>query len=511
MDTPRDLGLPYDAWRAGQRKAIRTILTAPKTHVVITAPTGSGKSGIAAALQPLAGNRRVVVLTGTLALQDAYTVFPHLVELRGARHYPCHAARQEFSSWFTKRRGPIGCDEGPCHLDVPCALKESGCTYFDAKRAFMTATAGQTSYASWLAHRRIGQPLGYADVLVCDEAHTLPEQLMQACRVDIPYALLDSSRTPRGHKQWRAWATERLDHLDAQGTEIDLEGLHREQLVRGLKLMAGMDHTWAWDEDTTGFHFEPTVPRDLLPMLQTFDGAAQVVYLSATITPMTLELLGVDPDDVTELELVSTFPVEHRPVYFVPGARGNYNAMKNEANFSQLVDAIDEICEDRGDRRGVIHPVSFLRGSNIVERSKQSYRMVLHQRGESTASVVRRFRDAGPDAILVSPSVMTGHDFPYRDAEFNILAKLPIPNTQSSIMKARCKATPRYRDHYTAQHLVQACGRIVRAEDDRGETFIVDEDIRWWYKHNRDLVPSYFQDAVVETRRRVSPPPALAA
>lgn len=511
MDSPRDLGLPYDHWRTGQRKAIRTILSAQTDHVVVGAPTGSGKSGIAAALSPLAPSRRVVVLTGTLALQDAYGSFENLVELRGARHYPCRAAHQEFASWFKHSHRPIACDEGPCHLDVPCALKESGCSYFDQKRAFTNAPAGQTSYASWLAHRRIGQPLGHADLLTCDEAHTLPEQLMQACRVDIPYSLLDSTKIPRGHRQWAAWASERLQHLESEAVEIDLEGLHREQLVRGLKLLAGMDHTWAWDEDVQGFHFEPTVPRDLLPMLQTFDGASQVAYLSATITPRTLELLGIDAENVTYLELDSTFPVAHRPIYFMPGARGNFKAMKDSRNFQALVDAIDEFAEDREDRRGIIHPVSFQRGEAIFAASSQRGRMVLHRRGESTAAAVRRFRLAGPQAILVSPSVMTGHDFAYRDAEFNIIAKLPFPNTSSAIMRARCKATPRYRDHYTMQHFVQACGRIVRAEDDRGETAIFDEDVRWWYRRNRDLAPKYFADAVVETRRRVLPPPALAA
>lgn len=509
MQTPRELGLPYDEWRPGQRKAIRTLQFARTTHVVINAPTGSGKSGIAAALPMVDPERRYVVLTGTLALQNIYAMFPHLTDLRGARHYECVAAKGEFASWFGKRRrGFIGADEGPCHFNQMCGLKDEGCPYFDAKRAFIASRSGRTNYAAWLANRRTGTGLGPADMVLCDEAHTLPEQLMAAHRVDIPYSLLDA-RPPRGWRKWARWATERLTMLEAKELRIDLEGMHREQLSRSLRLLADMDETWAWEEDVEGFHFEPTVPRNLLSLLQTFDGVSQIAYLSATITPAMLDLFDVDPADVTYLELPNTFPVERRPIYVIPSPKGSWKAMQDGENWTRLVNVIDELCEDRDDRRGVIHTVSFQRARDLYYASAHQPRMILHTPGESGQAVVDRFRQAGPTAILVSPSVMTGHDFPYQDAEFNIIAKMPFPNTSSPIMRARCAATPRYRDHYTMQHLVQACGRVNRAADDFGETFIADGDFRWWYRQNRDLAPDYFDDALVETRRRVSPPPPL--
>lgn len=508
MQTPRALGLPYDDWRPGQRKAIRTILNADTTHIMVNAPTGSGKSGIVAALPNLDDERRFIVLTGTLALQDVYAVFPHLLDLRGARHYECLAARGEFAGWFKGRKGRITCDEGPCHLQQGCALKDDGCGYFDAKRAFVASHAGRTNYAAWLSNRRVGTGLGTADMVVCDEAHALPEQLMSASRVDIPYDLLDA-RPPRGWRKWVRWADERLTMLEEKELMISGEGMNREQLARSLKTLSQMDDTWAWEEDVEGFHFEPTIPKLLLPLLQTFDGVSQVAYLSATITPSMLDLFDINADDVTYLELPSTFPVERRPIYLVPGAKGSWKSMQDPDNWTSLMDAIDEICEDRDDRRGIIHSVSFERARQIVLSSRERGRMILHTPGESGQAVVARFREAGPTAILVSPSVMTGHDFPYEQAEFNILAKMPFPNTSSPIMRKRCEMTPRYREHYTMQHVVQACGRVNRAEDDFGETFIVDADFRWWYRHHRDLAPDYFDAALVTTRRRVVPPPPL--
>jgi Rad3-related DNA helicase len=504
MQSPRDLGFPFDDWRPGQRGAIRSILNGQTTHLVVNAPTGSGKSLIAATCPALDGAHRYVILTATLALQDQYGIFPELLDLRGAYHYRCLAAADEFKDWFKHRRvDRVRCDDGPCHVDVQCSLKEHGCEYYDQKRAFIAAHAGKTSYAAWLANRRAGSPLGVADVLVCDEAHALPEQLMAACRVDIPHHLVDSHKVPRGWKGWARWAVERLDHL--RGTSDDVPNVHREQLARGLRLMAGMDASWAWDMDQDGYHFEPTIPRELLHHLQTFDGKTQVVYLSATVTPATLALLDVDPEDVHYHIMPNTFDVARRPVYAVSGGFGNFRAMRNDDNWHGWMDAIDQVCEDRDDRRGLIQPVSFKRGAEIYDASHAKDRMILHERGESASHAVERFRRAGPIAILVSPSIMTGHDFKYQDAEFNIIAKLPFPNTKSSIMRARCRHTARYRDNYIMQHLIQASGRIVRADDDQGETFIVDEDFKWWYQDNRDLAAEWFDEAVQYTSRRVRP------
>lgn len=509
MQTPSQLGLPYPDWRPGQRLALRTVLSARTPHVVINAPTGSGKSVIAAALSQLQPEKRHVTLTATKALQDQYQEFPFLVDLKGASNYPCRAATAEFADWFPiTHRKSIRCDDGPCHLGYPCALKDVGCDYFDARRSFVAASAGTTNYAAWLANRRVGSGLGVADRLVCDEAHALPEQLMSACRIDIPHALVDG-RVPKGYRGWARWAEERLHHLATE----DHSTAKREQLDRGLRMMATMDASWAWDQDDRGYHFEPTIPRLLMPTLQQVEAGerSRVVYLSATIMPSMFDLLDVDQANITFHTMRSTFPVENRPIYFAPGARADFRSMKHEWQQERFIDAIDVLCEAREDRRGLIHSVSFARAEHIYHNSSQHGRMILHHKGESAAHAVMRYLNGPDNAVLVSPSIMTGFDFKYGKAEFQILPKLPFPNTQSNIMRARIRNTPRYWDHLTMQLFVQACGRIVRAWDDRGETFVTDTNVEWWYRANRDLAPDWFDDAIIRTRRRITPLQKLAA
>lgn len=498
MKPPRSYGLPYDAWRPGQTLAVRTAQYAKTPHVVIQAPTGSGKSLIAAALTRM-DDRRRVILTATKGLMEQYgSTFPFLYDIRGMSNYECLAARDEFQKVFQLRRGPVMCDDGPCHGGARCSLKDQGCLYFDRYRSALAHRTPLSNYAYWLATRRYGKGLGMADP-ICDEAHALPEQLMAACALAIPKSLLTAA-PPTTHEGWRHWA-ELMIHTLAPGSDDDTR-VRRHKTVETLKTLARIDGTWAWDETDHQFVFEPVVPRLLLPLLHTFDHVSTVVYLSATITPHTLRLLAIDPADVTFHTIRSTFPVERRPVYLVPGARNDYRI--TDEGRAELYDAVWTFVDPRASlhRRGIIHTVSYQRQRETIGACPTHLRnrLVWHKGPGDLAKAVARYRTT-PGAILVSPSVMTGWDFPDDECRWQVILKVPFPNTTSAIMRARIAATEGYRDHLTMQTLVQACGRPVRSDTDWGETAIFDEHVGWFLRKYQDLAPRSFLDAVVSTRR----------
>jgi hypothetical protein len=765
MKSPSDLGMAVDDWRPGQRLAIRTALHSKRPHVVIQASTGSGKSLIGAALTQLSPYRSVV-LTATLGLMEQYTrEFPFLYDVRGMSNYECLAARDEFQRLFPlKVRGrAVRCDDGPCRVGLTCTLKDLGCLYFDRYRSALASAHVLTNYSYWLSMRRFGRGLGLAQQLICDEAHALPEQLMAACRIEIPANMLDS-KLPRKWQDWKRWALAKSEDL-VPGDDDDTR-YRRSRMQDTLKMLSGIDETWAWDREYDKVVFEPTIPRLLLPMLHTFDSASTIVYLSATITPAMLRLLGVPDSDVDYLALKSSFPVERRPVYLVPSARVDYRMSENAK--ARWYATMDAIIAKRLDRKGIIHTVSYTRQQEIMANSAYGKYMIAPQRSSEVPRAVAEFKAAKAPAILISPSVMTGYDFPYClaphtrvltsdlkyvevgsvragdrlaafdehqmtgrgrrwretevtrtreisrpcykltfedgteitasaehkwlvirssgesawittknlrcsktyksrvarlldvwekradrqagylagifdgeghfyqgigavsrgnarqvvlamhqvdnvvlrqtidalklegfkykiyskgariegcqpgftvalvrrneqlrllgeirpvrllnklrwdalgqiratpcrlvqkeflgnrcvtamqttsktfiaeglashncECEYQIVAKVPFPNTQSAITKARVKATEGYRDHLTVQHLVQACGRGMRAADDACETFIVDEHVRWFLEQAEDLIPSWFAESIVSTRRTIKPPPRL--
>lgn len=532
VQTPRDLGLPHDTWRTGQALAIKIALKGVRPHTIVQAPTGTGKSLIAGgvAIYDQRASQRDVILTGTKGLQDQYShEQPMLTDVRGMSNYECLAAAGEFRNWFAvTRTRSVTCDRGPCRSGQTCSIKLNGCLYYDAVRAFLASPIGLTNYDWYFAQRRYGTGVGHVHRLMLDEAHDLPERLMSACAIELPLHTVPKGaqyQYPPDEKQgrrkvspskrivdqaidaWRVWAhTERSRHSPSLGDSEDSR-YRKVRLLDALEHMERIDHTWAWDTTRDALVFEPTIPRNLFPLLVAPGERTKAVYLSATITPALLRLLGVPDDDVTFYSLKSRFPSRSRPVYVCGHTRVDHWMTKDE--WVDVVGLCDDIITPRLDRRGLVHTKSFERAQNFVDTTRHRDKVVLHRRGESAARAVERYRAIRGPALLVSPSISTGFNFAYQDAEYQILLKMPFLDTRDNRTRVRLRATEGYGDHVVSQEVIQTCGRINRAEDDQGETFIVDGHARWLLGRydNEGLLPESFTDALYYESPRQLPFP----
>src|SRR5258708_7446206 len=127
----------------------------------------------------------------------------------------------------------------------------------------------------------------------------------------------------------------------------------------------------------------------------------------------------------------SRFPIDRRPIYLLPGARVDFRTMQRPDALASWAHAIADFCDLRTDRSGIIHTVSYDRAEQIEALVDFGARLVLiHHRGTPAAAIVARFKAAPRGTILVSPSVMTGFDFPHTECEFIIIVNLPIPDTR---------------------------------------------------------------------------------
>lgn len=515
MKTPAELHLPWPDWRPGQRLAIRTALTTKKPHTIIQAPTGSGKTAIAGAIAAQRGTR-VGILTATNGLMQQYErLLPWLTPIRGAGNYECLAARDELKKYFRmiKHRSNIMCDDGPCRSGIKCSLKESGCEYFDAYRTALNDRTPISNYAYFLAINRYGNGLGTFSDIVCDEAHALAEELMKAHQQRIDRSLLQG-KEPKTRKQWVRWANAELARLPSEGAERDDDRVKVKRLRDTLVVIAGMDRSWAWDWDQDHVVFEPTIPRQLLSMLAGKD--TRVIHLSATIAPASLQILGIDPADIEHHEMPSRFDVKNRPVYVLKCVRVDYKW--NQSEHDWWLRTIDQIVKGRTDRNGLIHTVSYERADDIIANSKYRDLMITRNfwgrpcapRAKDLAGALDELRTSRTPKILVHPAIGTGYDFAHDMARYQIVAKLPFPNTTSSIMRARITHTEGYRDNLTMRTLVQTVGRPVREDTDWAETFIIDDHARWFLTQDqyRDLAPDSFLEAV-QWIKRVPDPPSL--
>ena len=122
---------------------------------------------------------------------------------------------------------------------------------------------------------------------------------------------------------------------------------------------------------------------------------------------------------------------------------------------------------------------------------------------------VRNFKASQHPIILVSPSIATGYDFPYQECEYQILGKVPYPDTRSKLIKARCDKDKDYAPYIAMMNLVQACGRGTRAPDDHCENFIIDDNIKWFKWKFADFAPKWWHQAYKQLATIPEPPEAL--
>lgn len=537
LPPPPVFGLPdtFASWRDGQLDAILSAHDAPTRVSALVLPTGAGKSLVYMALAQMS-QARALVLTSTKALQKQLTndfdTLDQLAEMKGQSSYPCRAMQRggELYESFGGERGDawVGCDHGPCHVGVNCSLKESGCAYFDALARANRSRILVTNYAFWCTQYWLGakRTLTWTpDLLILDEAHEAPNELAASIGASIAKDdVSDILHEPLGRAAdrdahtWIAWAKTRAHDL-RQRIEDDVLVTSRERVVhvrraqwllRRLERVAGMDpQITLTSDEPDGVKFDVVWAAAYAEKVL-LRGVPKIVLTSATLTKKTADLLGIPSASITWHESAHSYPIERRSVYVLPTIRVDSKMTLYHENV--LLNKVDQIVAPRADRKGLIHTVSYKRRDLVITKSDHARRMITHSRRD-TQGQIAAFKASRPESgrILVSPSMTTGYDFPYTAAEFQIIVKVPFPDSRDPIISARTMIDPDYPLYVAMQQLVQMVGRIMRAPDDAGETFILDDHARWFLPKCKKLgfAPRWFWAAVQWIDKLPPVPPAL--
>jgi len=512
LPSPQALGLDKPGWRVGQDRALWDLLNCDKRFFALVQPVGSGKSITYTAYSILQGGRWLF-LTATRSLQTQIMrdleKLRTWIDVRGQSNYVCLADE------------PRPVSEGMCHAGVQCDLRASGCTYYDRVRQAANFNV-VTNYSWWLHNGAYGQSIGEFDGMVLDEAHHAPDELSAFLGVYVSewelQNLARAGRVPTS-STWQEWArdvreqlTRRVDSthvsaLDRRGAEL----LTRvKDLLRRITRLAMIESpsAWTFERSGKGWRWDPISPAEFAESYL-YRKIPRVVFVSATIRQKTLDLMGVPQDEREFREYPSTFPPERRPIIHVPTVRVDYRT--GGAALKLWRRRLDQIIAARQDRNGIVHSVSYDRKSDLYGQSRYRRFMLKNNDSASTTATVEAFkrRRFKPPAILISPSVTTGLDFPYEECEYIVIPKVPFQPTTSAIMRARMKLDPEYPMYLTAQILQQSVGRGDRAPDDRCETLITDDHFKWFVSRYRKFFAAWFLEAVRWARTLPAPPPKL--
>lgn len=524
MTAPASLNLPskFREFRPGQLRALGVLSETSKRWVIVQAPTGTGKTLLAAAAQRML-NTRMLYVVKTKQLQDQILDdFPYAQVLKGRANYPTLNFRGKFphinASLCTKSR------ENHCRwcCDREDAKEERcnaprDCPYHVAKAHVLGAKdLGVLNISLFLAEANyVGGFSGWPWVTL-DEADTLESSLMSAVEFRLPKRLVQTLHIPPPDRKtkeesWVRWAKESVrpaltERLEKAQSEWSIENLkEEEELTRALARL----EFFLSDVETAPWVYTPSDEYVLKPVFiakhanhYLWRHGERFLLMSATIIDprQTARDLGIPYSDVEFVDLPSEFDPRRRPVYYLPAASVSH-ATKSTA-YPVLLKGLDKSLDLYGDRKVLVHTVSASLARYVYEHSRHSGRMLVYGfNGLGREKVLETFKASEKPAVLVAQSMDRGVDLPDALARVVIILKVPYPDLGDRQVSKRVYASKDGKSWYQTQTwrtLVQMSGRGMRHERDSCVVEILDAQFgeRLWPQSKR-LAPRWWTEALV--------------
>jgi Rad3-related DNA helicase len=235
------------------------------------------------------------------------------------------------------------------------------------------------------------------------------------------------------------------------------------------------------------------------------DKGSIALFMSATILSKDYlcKTSGLESDKVKFIRIEeSDFPIENRPIYLKNVAWLNAKTMKD--SMPALVDAIAEILTEHKDEKGIIHTTSYSQLQSIKEGLEKKYASHAARLIETGARLDRtevlesHFQSKKP-TVLISPSLHLGVDLKDDLSRFQIIVKVPYPDLTDKKVAKKKEKDPSWYTWNTVLRLVQSYGRSVRSADDHATTYILDSSISFLRKSAVQLIPKWFEEAIIKS------------
>ncbi len=528
-------GFPAPSYRGNQRQAlddIRTAFADGNDVVLVRAPTGSGKSLLARAIAGCARRgedaspsdaTNAYYTTPQVSQLDDVAADPLLKDLnviRGKGNYTCILPNEENT--------PV--NQAPCVREsgYDCSVKHR-CPYF-SDRAIASNRRIAAMTLAYFMQTAGSDVFRKRDVCVIDEAHGLAEWAEMYATIELD---------PRSVPIWEELRVPEIDSVERAVTYadglVDICERHKDDLLAQGELTAEEVRTrdrlqellselnWFVDDyrdpqSATEWLVDQSDPPDgdasdgeggpltIKPMNPekylkhtVWDRGNRFALLSATILNKAAfcRQVGLDPANVALVDVGHTFPVENRPLYDV--TQGKMTYAERDETLPDLARTLVRIMQKHDDEKGIVHCHSYA----IQERLRDHLvefgvadRVRSHDRdGRDDALETWKATD-DPDVFL-SVKMEEALDLEGDLARWQVLCKAPFPNTNDSRVAHRLEDDQWAWYYRTAlRTVIQGCGRVVRAPDDHGATYLADSSLLDLFDRAKTDMPDWFREQV---------------
>lgn len=457
--------------REGQSVILETAFSRSEEWdvLVIEAPTAWGKSLCEHAFLRWAHKAlgmKGMLLASNNMLVDQLSSGQHLATLSRKSSYSC-----------TQATG-ISCEQAHKKEKGYC----KGCPYVKDLRRIRAVPYGVMSYYMYMAHK-FKLPF-----LVFDEAHQIRPMLQDLASKTIwqrEYRFPDNMPPTVG--AMRGWLKTcpgysagfpydeklRLLHATLESPEPSYLIEKTESLLRG-RIEACIKLIPLDVKETAGLLW----PR-----------AKKLVLMSATISSVEIEELGLMDRRVLYLKAPSPIDVSRRPIVFYP--LGSASGRNWNNYLPTLKEFIEKKREEHRGTKGLIHTTYNM--ARELRRMLPEGPYMFHD-ASNKQKVFEEWQQS-EEGVLFACGMHEGLDLVGEEYGWQVLAKVPWQNLGDTAVRWKLEHFPRSYEWEAIKLSAQAAGRICRTPEDRGVTYITDSS--WARIKDSDLVPGWLKEAYV--------------
>jgi Rad3-related DNA helicase len=513
--TPKDFDLPekFTEFRGNQLQLSSQIATTSKYAYLLDAPTGVGKSLIAATAQRIFDKHVTYICTNKQLQDQIINDFPYAKTVKGRNNYRCLK--------FPKMYPTISADDCTHTSKNPCPYIDA-CPYNLAKAAALKAPLAVLNTAFFLSITNYAEQFLDQDFLILDECDTLESQLMNFIEVKITQKQIDKyglemPKFKTKFESWIEWARLSLNKLRPRLATLEMEiqsdewgGVSPQTIKEARSLgrlvsklgyfVREVDSSWVWYPGETEWSFKPVWVAKYAEST-IWKNAKKVLGMSATILDprqyvMNVGLTTNKTHSYAYTQMDSPFPVENRPVYYEPCAR----VINKELQFAlpKLARAVERVMEKHKDDKVLIHTHSYPIRNYLMENIK-SKRFITHAT-KDRVDILDKFKKSKDPLVLLSPSMDRGVDLPNDECRAVIIAKVPYPYLGDPQVNKRVHASAdgnKWYAYHTISAIIQMAGRGVRSPSDYASTYILDGQFEKLYNEHREMFPKWFKESVI--------------
>lgn len=507
-----------------------------KDAVVLEAPTGWGKTGLAYQIWKQSG-KRVLVLNHSNVLLKQYRDLLELnlkdksVSCMGKSNYRCLKNKSKYCN--------SGTDCGGClYADPEIPL----CEYY--WRRMLSSIRGLviSNY-----HQQILLEDLHYDIIVCDECHNIENILVDFSTVKMDLDFINkldeeirsidsfknkskeqkiTSENPSINKLKRilnivnennykeefdkfyqivdSLKTDYIEHSNVK----ELIDTYLEPYTR-YKEDPSKNSNYIYEEKVGTYEFK-LVPLKVDKMFQDkiLKKCDKIVLMSATVInhENMIKDLGLNPSKTEYIELGSKIPVDNRPICGMSTGRismkGQDQDIIESEDFSKICKKIVEIVKahDAINESGFIYCNSYRLGKliyNGIRDDLKDFNILMNTDSKQTKEVLDKFLDTTkPRRLLISCSFAEGVNFNDDISRFQIIPKVPYLYLGSKRIALKNEMNNRWYVNKAVEQIIQVAGRSVRSPEDYAVTYILDKAFKFTYKKYEMDYPKWFDQAI---------------